>query len=539
MLPHTFNCCVMKKNLLLLCILLIIPSIHHAQNWPKIIDEYQNNSFEYVHKVLECYDKGYLMIADTYDPYPFFRYIWLLKTDINGERIWDKKIGNNINQFNINDIEKTNDGGCVLIGATTLHDEETDPMIVKLNACMQIEWCKVFHSSGYNSGRSIELTNNGYLALIRYHGGQYDNKRVFLFKLDMDGEIIWQNVYAQDDPLIWNEEGYDLYITHNNHYVITGECDYPMISGGDTSIQEYIRPLVIYVDSMGNQLWDMKWGYYEISHGVFVKIKEKEPGWFYTVDSYMQAYQVEKPSLHKFDNEGQEQYLNYMFEDPDMYRGGSRQLEFLNDSTMVVDLCWTYTPYPLDEGYSEIMTNDTFGNLLNRRLMMEEYNSFTDFTLTYDNKILAVGNFNGSDKNNDIYLWKLNHNLEDDSLYNQPLVYDSLCPHPIVSDTIDCNCTVVNMDEYIITKEPPYDLLKIYPNPAKNKIIVGNWYMAEHAGCTIRIHNLTGRLVLQQPLLNKSRQTEVNISQIKPGVYMVSLWHKSSLIGREKLMVID
>ncbi|MCF8235994.1 MAG: T9SS type A sorting domain-containing protein, partial [Bacteroidales bacterium] len=73
----------------------------------------------------------------------------------------------------------------------------------------------------------------------------------------------------------------------------------------------------------------------------------------------------------------------------------------------------------------------------------------------------------------------------------------------------------------------------------KNKIIIGNWYMAEHAGCNIQIHNLTGKLVLQQQMINKSRQTEIDISYLKPGVYMVSLWHKSSLIGREKLMVID
>ena len=49
--------------------------------------------------------------------------------------------------------------------------------------------------------------------------------------------------------------------------------------------------------------------------------------------------------------------------------------------------------------------------------------------VTSDNKIIVCGNY-VVDGNWDIYLWKMNSNLEDDTLYTQPITYDSLCPLP-------------------------------------------------------------------------------------------------------------
>ncbi|MCF8351514.1 MAG: hypothetical protein K9H15_10110, partial [Bacteroidales bacterium] len=103
----------MKKTIVLVCMLLIIPFTHHAQNWPKIIDEYQNNSFEYGRKIIEHYDKGYLILSDIYNSYPFLEYMWIIKTDINGNLLWNKKFGNGEDEFAMSEFEKCPDGGLI------------------------------------------------------------------------------------------------------------------------------------------------------------------------------------------------------------------------------------------------------------------------------------------------------------------------------------------------------------------------------------------------------------------------------------------
>jgi len=65
----------------------------HAQNWPKI---YGDNFHAYVKKVLEDYDHGYLIGGDVLANANTFRYAWIIKTDINGNAIWNKKYGDDI-----------------------------------------------------------------------------------------------------------------------------------------------------------------------------------------------------------------------------------------------------------------------------------------------------------------------------------------------------------------------------------------------------------------------------------------------------------
>jgi hypothetical protein len=46
------------------------------------------------------------------------------------------------------------------------------------------------------------------------------------------------------------------------------------------------------------------------------------------------------------------------------------------------------------------------------------------------------------------------------------MVYDSLCPYPIASDTITLDCEVVGMDEPF--QNPETGRLKVYPDPTSD-----------------------------------------------------------------------
>jgi hypothetical protein len=87
----------------------------------------------------------------------------------------------------------------------------------------------------------------------------------------------------------------------------------------------------------------------------------------------------------------------------------------------------------------------------------------------------------------------MNENLEDDTLYNQPLVYDSLCPHEIQSDTVLLDCGLfVNIDE-IPTQEEYESTIKISPNPARDWVVLALPDVVAAGKVELNIYDIFGR----------------------------------------------
>jgi len=515
----------------IICFVFVCLSLD-AQNWPKI---YGNSTHFISRKVINNYDNGYIIGGFIYDPLYFVKYSWIIKTDINGNILWEKKIGNGNDQFAVHDIEECSDKGLILIGGTTKYDTDFDPMVIKMNYCGEIEWCKVFHSMDtYNTGIRILSLESGYLALIKYHGYDISNKRIFLFRLDETGEILWQNVYAQNDPLIWNEEGYGLLQTSDNNFIITGACQYPTISGGDTSTYKSDRPYFIYVDSLGNEIWDLKWGIEQYSFGLSWQSIEKSPGIFYSACGYATEGIPPYPVLFKYDILGNQLYQKYLIDEPDLVGGGAETFEVYNDTNLIIAYHWRNTHIPVDYGYSMIMKTDTMGNVISDRLLMEKNRAPEDVEITHDNKILVLGSY-VLDSNWDTFLWKMNENLEDDSLYTGQYTYDSLCPDPIVSDTMDCNCTVVSLEEIIKNSNDMFSW--IYPNPAKERINLRLHQWKENKEKRFVLYSIQGIEILIKEIPDYIQSTSVELPDLTSGLYIAVLYSGNEVLEREKMMV--
>jgi hypothetical protein len=119
--------------------------------------------------------------------------------------------------------------------------------------------------------------------------------------------------------------------------------------------------------------------------------------------------------------------------------------------------------------------------------------------------------------NTDVVAIKLNANLEYDSIYTQPFTYDSLCPYPIVSDTLVCDC-----EPFVSVKQAQQarQTLLIKPNPATE------WFTAEAPyalpkTCTLRVYDMQGRLQYETLLPPGTKQISLNCSTWKRGIYLV------------------
>jgi hypothetical protein len=493
------------KNYLICIIELIIISCHlQAQDWPKI---YYDEIDATIRDLAEAYDKGYLLAGYTYNNEGWPQFDLITKIDNNGNVLWDKKFGNSSYSNGVSDFNLTNDNGMILAAGTSKYSGNYDPTFIKLNVCGELEWCKVFQSPDQNYGTGIlQISDGSFIGMLQYYGEGETYARISLVKMDQTGEPIWINRLAQEDSLIKNEEGSYLYLTTDNNFLVSGWAYHP---------DSY--PFWILTDTNGGQVWDLFW---DSGYGEAHQVIEKDSGIFYSTSYAIGDNGIQSPMLFKFDKYGN-LTGEYNLMGDTIFMGSCNPLVCLNDSSLVIGVGWKKVWLPIDEGFTEVFITDTLGNLINRRQLHNEYHSLKKIILSSDHKILAAGNF-VVDGNWDIYLWKMNSDLEDDTLYTQPLTYDSLCPYEIQSDTVDLDCGVfVNIDE-LPTKEEYESTIKISPNPSREWIMLSLPDIRLSGNTEIKIYNLFGQEVMKTRTDLQNRTVSLNISGLSPGVYLVT-----------------
>ncbi len=505
--------------ILFLSILLFSVNSTRAQEWPKI---YGDSFHSLVNDLNQIYDNGYILSAFTYAPYGFCKFIWIIKIDINGNILWDKKFGDENNQFWLSNSETSIDNGFIISGATTKYSlGDFDPLFIKTDYCGEIEWCQVLQSPDQNYGTDIlQLVDESYIGLLTYYGDGPEYSRISLIKMNQIGEPIWIQQLAQEDTLIYNEEGGYLYLTKDQNYLVSGECFHPGL-----------KPYWIKTDTSGNQIWNLMW---QGGVGGAYQVVESDNEFFYSAGGFAGPGYSMTPSIFKFDNDGAAIYQKYLLGDT-LIGGGANPIILLNDSVLLTGIQWRVSPN-VDDGYSEILMTDTLGIIINRRIMLHENRPPSSIILSHDNKILVTGSY-VVDGNWDIYLWKMNSDLEDDSLYTQPITYDSLCPYQILSDTVDLDCSLfVNIDE-IPTKEEYESTIKFRPNPARDWIALTLPDNFSSGVVDLAIYNIFGQEVMKSKVILQNRMTSLNISNLPAGFYLAVCKDAKNRILKGKFIV--
>ena len=360
--------------------------------------------------------------------------------------------------------------------------------------------------------------------MIKYWGDDIANERIWLFKIDQDGEIIWQKIYAKWTLGTNSEEGRHLLKNHLNEYLISGDY-YQYNPGVDTNVR-YDRSMFIKIDSLGNEQWHLLWGVDDLFYAWANYSAFDSKGDIYSVGQNL-SYDIigEAPLLMKVGLNGSQHYHKNLIYDA--VAGGATTISILEDSILFIGATWQ----DFDEViHNSVLKTDTLGNIIEQRDLLNVGSSFNSSLITHDNKYLVTGNF-VVDVNWDIYLWKFNKNLEYDSIYTQPRVYDSLCSYPIISDTIDLDTTTVNLPELYKQMRR----MKVRPNPANSKLFFTLGDLA--SGTEIRLYNTSGSLVNTLKLSNGKKEYLMNISHLPPGLYVAILIDKRRINDKVKVVI--
>lgn len=189
--------------------------------------------------------------------------MWLLKTDANGKKLWQKAFGGG--DFEYGSVVAVGaDGGYAIAGQTesnntgqvTNYHGGIDIWIVKTNVNGTMQWQKTYGGSGFERPQCILGTGDGgFLITGTTSSGDGDfagkgDKDLFILKIDAAGNKQWAKFYGGS----MSEEGFSIIPSGDGGYMVAG---FTSSATGDVTgnIHGESAAWVLKIDVNGNLIW--------------------------------------------------------------------------------------------------------------------------------------------------------------------------------------------------------------------------------------------------------------------------------------------
>jgi hypothetical protein len=193
--------------------------------------------------------EGGYFIAGSTDSYGTSQDYWLVKTDADGNAIWDRTYGG-AGEEQLFSGKQTADSGFVLAGYTYSYGAGgRDFWLVKTDADGEIQWNRTFGGQQHDgaSAGAIQTADGGYMVAGVVRSLGEPNGDFWLIKLNANGDSVWSHPYG--GPRV--EIPYCVRQTADGGYIITG---YTTQSNGFTDAW------LLKTDANGDSLWSVTYG---------------------------------------------------------------------------------------------------------------------------------------------------------------------------------------------------------------------------------------------------------------------------------------
>ena len=189
--------------------------------------------------------------------------VYLLKTDADGNVIWEKNYGedktNGIDTLDEGrSVQQTSDGGYIIVGDTKPYgmSMRSDVYLLKTDADGNLQWKKIFGGNKRKHAHSVQQTSDGGYIVVGwiedYINGTRKDDDTYLIKTDENGNKVWESIVDalgqhEDDSLPGDAQQ-----TSDGGYIILGRS------------MDYL----LKIDVNGNKVWGKAFGFYS---GYFVQ----------------------------------------------------------------------------------------------------------------------------------------------------------------------------------------------------------------------------------------------------------------------------
>ena len=328
--------------------------------WDKV---FGGEKLDYAQEIKITSDGGYIIIGHTQSYGAGENDVWMIKTDSNGNMIWNKIFGGIYDDYGMG-IEQTDDGGYIIVGEKGVSEaQKQDAWLIKTDELGNMVWNRTYGYSGSDSGRDLVNTlDGGYVVTGSIYWVEGSLMDVWLFKTDSMGELLWEKTFCEDTPSC----GYSVDLTDDEGYILTGENPY---------FDPNSNAFLIKTDSEGELLWEKEFG--EGNEYVGLDVHQTTDDGYIIIGGMNLRFSNKNGSdgfLIKTDSEGVEEwtrvYGNRFF--PNCVNRGD---QISDGGYILVGWTWTHImPFPFYDSIMDLVLIKTDSNGNSPRNINNRYN---------------------------------------------------------------------------------------------------------------------------------------------------------------------
>jgi len=206
-------------------------------------------NIDVAYSVEQTDDSGYIFTGNTLSYGAIGSDIWLVKTDSNGNEVWNKIYGGKGRDHGYQ-VLQVDDGGYVVVGYTDSYGAGgLDFCLLKTNSEGIEEWHRTFGGVGKDFARSVDMTyDGGYILTGDTESYGCSDQCLWLVKTDSNGIEEWNRTYGGFGAYAIGES---VRQTRDGGYIVTGV---KRIIGEGYSVW------LIKTDGNGNEVWNKTFG---------------------------------------------------------------------------------------------------------------------------------------------------------------------------------------------------------------------------------------------------------------------------------------
>jgi len=523
----------------------------HSQKWTNLIGIPGRN--EFTMNILEHYDGGYLVTGNIY--YGENIHGWLIKTDVNGQILWDKVITVLPDVAIISKTIFDPMGNIYVFGLLLQNQPHEFPFVIKLDACGELLWCRLLAIDGYDYGffnDAIFLDNGDLLGLaIMPEDDPSNNNRIILFRISPEGDIIWKKGYAthENHPYYGDPYGKSIY-QFGNIYMIVGNV-YSPYPNSPNPYHVYQRPMFIGINENFEEDWIVEFGINDSLLGRAETVVPISDSLFMGVGRYRfinENGEMDQSAWLMFFNNIGEEVGNKILADeqfgPEVLESDLYEVEHIEGDKYLLSA--GYFNSKIDDFNKGDLVADTAGNVYNYTIR-ENTSGGGNIYLekTFDKKFtLNADHQLPNQTTSDILLYKINENLEHDTLYPGNYTYDSLCPYAIRSGVIDLTgCGVITSIGEIPTLEEYRENMQrinitAIPNPSSTgEVVLEFENTSSFTNMELRVFDAFGREIVTKAILSGQGALRLDTSGWADRIYFAVILSNHQPKGRCKIMI--
>ena len=242
--------------------LVLIPALTQASQWAKIYGENFNYS---IASIQQTSDGGFVGAGNAATIDATQGGVWVFKLDSSGHVQWQKEYFGNNPSDSAKSVQSTPDGGYIVAGHTSsFGNGQAKAWILKLDSVGNVQWQKIYGGTGGEEAKSILPTSDGgYVVAGGTSSFGAGNGDVWIFKLDSNGNFIWQKTYGSAEK---GEAADVIRQTSDGGYIVAGDSATTFSLSSITSLNHLITEsgpdgvLVLKLNANGNVQWQKVYG---------------------------------------------------------------------------------------------------------------------------------------------------------------------------------------------------------------------------------------------------------------------------------------